>query len=362
MLTLIIPVLLIPTTLVIFFRFINKKNKPPIFGVYKQRGKSYWFKFLLMFTILKLRQLINHIKHLLDVEFGRSSDGTVHIQRRETDLEQKYFLADSPTAVDAVYFNGMSKTGDVVICNLARRPGQVCDSFLLLKVNGEELLLSPCLPDTYQEQSGLEIGDYKIKGLTIQKMIPMRAWNVSYTGEMKLRSDYEKKVNVQMDLTWSSIWNSFNYDTQMSARCMANDLARENWSRGYFQLLKKFHQTHYEQMGYFKGTIIIDDKVHSVNMPCLRDHSFGPFRDWRTFHRYVYHFIFLENGDCMAIGAVSQPAILSHLTIGYFCRRSDQTVFPIESCDFQLYQHGEHQVLPKDYGFVFKTGNYKEIL
>ncbi|RVE44733.1 hypothetical protein evm_010637 [Chilo suppressalis] len=340
---------------VIFFRYVNKRNEPAIFGVYKQQNKSYYFKFAFMYTILKLRQLVNHCKHLLDVEFGRSSDGTVHIQRKETDLEQKYFLGDSPTSVDAVYFNGISKKGDAVICGLARRPNQVCDAFLMIKVDDEEMLLSPCLPDTYQEQSGLEIGDYIVQGLTIQKMIPMRAWNVSYSGEMKLRSDHLKKVKVQMDLTWSSIWGSFNYDTQMSARSMANDIAREEWSGGYFELLKRFHQTHYEQMGFFKGTITIDDRVHTINMPCVRDHSFGPFRDWRTFHRYVYHFIFLENGDCMAIGAVSQPAILSHLTIGYFCRHSDQTVHPIDSCDFHLYQHGEQQVLPKDYGFVFKT-------
>ncbi|KAL4712305.1 hypothetical protein ACJJTC_004067 [Scirpophaga incertulas] len=346
---------IVPLSLVLIFRFLNTKYKPPIFGVYQLKNKSYVFKFIILYIVLKVRQLVNHVKHLLDIEFGRSHDGAQHIHRRDVLLEEKYFLGDNPKAVDAVFFNGMSHNEELVVCGLARRPGQVCDAFLFLKVAGEELLLSPCLPDTYQIQGASEIGEYKVDGLSIQNFIPMRAWNVSYNGEMKLRNEPEKKVKVEMDLVWSSHWNPFNYNTDMSARSMASDIAREQWSPGFFKLLKRFHQNHYEQMGHLKGTVTIDGKQHNVHMPCVRDHSFGPFRDWRTFHRYVNHFIFLENGDCMAIGAVSQPAVMSHITIGYYCRRSDQNVYPVDSSDFQLYQHGENQILPKDYGFVFKS-------
>lgn len=108
----------------------------------------------------------------------------------------------------------------------------------------------------------------------------------------------------------------------------------------------RLHQTHYEQMGYIRGIAVIDGKEHSLDMPCLRDRSFGnfitilflfvekyilnlkfihrivvvyiisllilgPLREWRNFHRYVYHFMFLENGDCMAVGSVSEPTVLS---------------------------------------------------
>ncbi|KAL0841174.1 hypothetical protein ABMA28_014917 [Loxostege sticticalis] len=352
--TLFVPVM-VPVLLVVIFRYLNAKEKQAVFGVYQVKNKNYWFKLVFMFIVLKIRQLIAHIKHLLAIEFGKSSDGTIHIHIEECELEQKYSLGNNPKAIDGVYFNGMSKDA-AVICGLARRAGNV-DSFLYLKVEGEELMLSPCLPDTYQVQTGDEAGEYKIQGLEIINYIPMRAWNIAYKGEMKLRSNPEKRVKVEMQATWSARWSPFKYDTQMSALCMAKDIAREQWSRDYFKTLKKLHQTHYEQMGFLKGTVTIDGKQHILNVPCVRDHSFGPFRDWRTFHRYVYHFIFLENGDCMAIGIVSQPAILSHLTIGYVCRNSDGSVFPIQSCDFQLYQHGEGQVLPKDYGFLYKADN-----
>ncbi|CAB3224093.1 unnamed protein product [Arctia plantaginis] len=310
-----------------------------------------------MYTVLRIRKLINHMKRSYAVEVGKSDDGTVHVHEFDANLEQKFYLADYPQAIDAVYFNGASREGEAIICGLARRPKNIVDSFLYVKVKDQELLLSPNLPDTWQQQSLTEEGEYKIKGLEIVNFIPMRTWKLMYKGDMKPRNNLQKVVKVEMDLTWSANFAPFNYDTQMSPKSMASDMAREKWTKGYFKLLKKAHQTHYEQMGYIKGTVTIDGKDTTVNMPCVRDHSFGKFRNWRTFHRYVYHFIFLENGDSMAIGTICQPSILSHLTIGYLCRQSDQAVLPVQTCDFLMYQHGENQILPKDYGFVFEAGN-----
>ncbi|CAG5031566.1 unnamed protein product [Parnassius apollo] len=295
---------------------------------------------------------------LLAVEFGHdlNSPENEYILQRDLNLEQKYDLGDYSQAVDGVYFNGMSKEGAAVVCGLARRPKHCCDAFLYLKVDNEDLLLSPNLSDTHLEQNTSEQGEYRVQGITIKNFMPMRAWTLSYNGEMKSRSNPEKRVKVEVALTWSAYWTPYEYDTHMPPSSIADVMAREPWSSDYFRLLKKLHQTHYEQMGFIKGTAIIDGKVHLLNMPCLRDRSFGPLRDWRNFHRYVYHFIFLENGDCMAVGTVSEPTVLSHLTIGYVCRKIDKAVLSVDSSDFQLYQHGENQILPKDYGFVFKSG------
>nr|XP_037872718.1 uncharacterized protein LOC101746561 isoform X2 [Bombyx mori] len=301
MLTLIISTL-ISALIVEVFRFLNKKRKPAIFGIYQQKNKLFWPKFIFMYTILRVRQFLKYLKREHAVEVGKSGDGNIRVHEEDKKLEQKYCLGSNPLAIDAVYFNGMSREGDAVICGVARRPQNICDAFLYLKLNSEELLLSPNLPDTCLKQTESEGGEYKVNGIEVHNFIPMRTWKLTYNGSMKL------------------------------------------------------HQTHYEQMGVITGIVKVDGKQYELNMPAVRDHSFGPFRDWRTFHRYVYHFIFLDNGDCMAIGSVSQPAILSHLTIGYYCRKSDQAVFPVEWCDFQLYQHGEMQTLPKDYGFMFKAG------
>ncbi|XP_038211928.1 uncharacterized protein LOC119832336 [Zerene cesonia] len=348
--------ILITVCLVLIYRFLNTKNKPPIFGVYQQKSKTYWFKFLFMYTILKIRQLKVHLNRLFAIELGRSSDGVMHVQEHDVNLEKLYNLGDNPKAVDGTYFNGMSKSGAALICGLARRPQRICDAFLFLKIEGEEVLLTPSLPDTYLKKSSEDNDSHEVQGLSVANFIPMRTWKLSYNGEMKHRDDSNKKIKVEANLTWSANFPPFEYDSQMSPKSMASDMAREPWSADYFKLLKKFHQTHYEQVGFIKGTVLIDDKIHELNMPCVRDRSFGPLREWRNFHRYVYHFIFLDNGDFVAVGSISQPSILSHLTVGYFCRMSDQSVISVDSSNFQLYQHGENQQLPKDYGFIFEAG------
>ncbi|XP_041978291.1 uncharacterized protein LOC121732474 [Aricia agestis] len=343
---------LISASVVVVFRYINTKYKPPVLGIYQQENKNFWPKFLFMYVVLKLKQLKTYVSRLAS-EYG--TGGTIHVQEHDLELEQKFNLGSFPKSVDAVYFNGLSKEGDRVVCGVARRPNQACDAFLYLKVKDGELLLSPQLPDSYLSQTPEDGDDYKVQGISAQNFIPMRTWKVSYNGKMKSRDNPDKTVSVVSDLTWSAGWAPFEYDTQISARSTARDMAREPWSRDYFQLLQKLHQKHYEQMGFIAGTVTIDGKSHEIHIPCVRDRTCATIREWRNFHRYVLHFIFLENGDCMAVGSVSQPSILSHLTIGYVCRK-DQTVCAVDSCDFQLYQHGEHQILPKDYGFTFEAG------
>ncbi|XP_047529736.1 uncharacterized protein LOC125065921 [Vanessa atalanta] len=348
--------LLISVGVVFIFRFINMKYKPAIFGIYQQRNKTYWFKFLFMYSILRIRQVITYLKRLLAIESGRSPDGVAHVQEHHAKLEHIYKLDDHTLGIDGVYYNGMSENGDAIICGLARRPHGICDSFLYLKIKNEPLLLTPRLPDTYVQRTKEDEDDYSVQGIKIKNFIPMRTWTLSYKGEMKPRNDVNKTVKVSADLIWSAQWAPFEYDTQMSPYSVADDMAREPWSSDYFELVKKLHQTHYEQMGSLTGTVTVEDNTYNINMPCVRDRSFGPLRDWRNFHRYVYHFVFLENGDCMAIGSVSQPAILSHLTIGYLCKKADQSVVAVDASDFHLYQHGENQILPKDYGFIFQAG------
>ncbi|CAH1645567.1 unnamed protein product [Spodoptera littoralis] len=256
--------LFIPAALVLFFRILNKPYKPAIFGVYQQRNKFFWIKYIFMYLILSFRQLVNHIRRILAVETGKSSDGVQHVHKQDEVLENKYYLGDHAQGIDAVYLNGCNKDGDAVICGIARRPKHVVDAFLFLKVKGEDLLLSPELPDTYQEQVTIEEGYYRVKGLEIANFIPMRTWKLTYNGDMKVRNDTEKTVKVELELTWSAVFSHFNYDTQMSPKSMARDLAKEKWSRGYFKLLKKFHQTHYEQMGVLEGTVTIDGKDHTI--------------------------------------------------------------------------------------------------
>lgn len=73
------------------------------------------------------------------------------------------------------------------------------------------------------------------------------------------------------------------------------------------------HQTHFEQYGKVEGFAVIDEKEYEINTFGVRDHSFGYKRDWSDFHRYVIHWIQLENGDAITIGVISAPVMFSRL-------------------------------------------------
>nr|XP_032521754.1 uncharacterized protein LOC116773432 [Danaus plexippus plexippus] len=343
--------------LVLIFHLMNGGRNPPIFGIYQQRNKTFWFKYVLMYSYLKVRQLIVYLKHIIVEDTTSAENGTMHVWKYQAKLEQLHDLGDFAKSVDGVYFNGMSEDGEAIVCGLARRPNRCCDAFIYLKIKDEDLLLTPSLPDTCLQKSSDDGEGHSVQGISIKNFIPMRTWNISYNGEMKTKSN--TKVQVSAELVWSALWSPFEYDTQMSASCMAEDISREPWSRDYFKLLKKLHQTHYEQAGYISGNVRVNENSYNINMPCVRDRTFGQLREWRNFHRYVYHFIFLQNGDFIAVGTVSQPSVLSHLTIGYVCVKENQSVTAISGSDFKLYQHGENQVMPNDYGFVFQAGELK---
>lgn len=119
------------------------------------------------------------------------------------------------------------------------------------------------------------------------------------------------QYDVKIDAKWTSTLLPFNYAVDVSAYAMSKAMALEPWNRQYFENLKSHHQTHFEQYGTVTGTAIIDGKSFNINTSGLRDHTFGYKRDWNDFHRYVIHWIQLENGDAITLGVICVPIMFS---------------------------------------------------
>lgn len=105
-----------------------------------------------------------------------------------------------------MYFNATSKNGATLICGVARRPNQICNAFLYLRVikkklylkhfriytnklllnqtEGGQLLLSPELPDTTLKQDTTE-ENYHVAGIRLDMVEPMKIWKIQYEGPMK---------------------------------------------------------------------------------------------------------------------------------------------------------------------------------
>lgn len=79
-----------------------------------------------------------------------------------------------------------------------------------------------------------------------------------------------------------------DFTSNMPAVRMATGVANEKWSRELFNNLQNISgQTHYEQEGTLTGTLTLNGQTIPVELPCVRDHSFGK-RDWSYMNNHLW--------------------------------------------------------------------------
>ncbi|XP_059617686.1 uncharacterized protein LOC132262432 [Phlebotomus argentipes] len=327
--------------------YLYSKHQRPrsvISGVYRQDGKFSTIKFILIAILLRVRQV-----------------SVITRQNFEPpgleDLDQPQPLSYHKNAIDAVYFNGSSEDQQVVMCGMARRKNNLVNGFLYLRIPdfSDKFLLSPKLPDTNLYQTESDANQFKAEGISLKPIVPMKTWKITYKGKMQFDTPKSETFDVELNATFTTNLPAFNYDTDMHFSSAAKAISREYWSREYFDNLKSFHQTHYEQYGDIKGYVLIDDEKFDISVNSVRDHSFGLQRDWRVFHRYVMHFFTLEDGTRISVGVISIPVTFSSITVGFVTDATSKKNHPITDCNFKLYQHGENGNPPKNYAFSFTT-------
>lgn len=64
-----------------------------------------------------------------------------------------------------------------------------------------------------------------------------------------------------------------------------------------------------------EGVVKINGKSYSIKTSGLRDRTIGAKRDWNDFHRYVIHWIQLDNGNAITIGIISMPVMFTRYNI-----------------------------------------------
>ncbi|XP_037778459.1 uncharacterized protein LOC119575111 [Penaeus monodon] len=320
---------------------------PRLLGVYSRPGFWYWPKVLVFFLLVKLRrwQGSRH-KDGEDAGYGVKSRASPELM----DCVQP--LSDHPKAIDAVYFNSGSENGHYVVAAAARRPHGVVNGVLYIRIPSLGVLQLPKTPDTMLFGEGKE---FAAEGLRLSPVRAMREWRIQYEGPMKLRGEPLSSFDVHLDAKWTSEQPYFDFDTDMDAMALARSMAREPWSRQYFEDLKAAHQTHYEQMGRIEGTVVVDGHAYILRLDSMRDHSYGHKREWKHIHRYGLHMITTEDKLQINVGIVCQPITCSQLELGYVS--DGRQVFPVTSVDLPLWQHGEGGHPPTDYAFAFTAGN-----
>lgn len=330
----------------------------PINGVYRQPGRWYHLKRLVFLGLLKLRQRKKRKEKSL-------KEGNVGYGLSVTDpekMEESPPLLEHPSAIDSVYFGGFNKDGVYFVARVARRHGRYAEVWLYLHMPGVGDFHHPVHPDTLI--SNVTPGTLTAGGLKIEMLDPMLRWRVSFNGLLRkgVCKELDKKedslVHTKFSFTWKAVTDPFNFDTDVNPKALADGIAREEWTREFFNRLQRDHQTHYEQWGELSGRLQVGGgEEQSLRLKSVRDHSYG-VRDWRSIYRYVIHFIFTEDGTIIQVGVVSLPENMSHLKVGYVMFPSAQT-FSVKDTDIQLWQIAPDEGPLNEYSFSFKAGKLK---
>ena len=114
-------------------------------------------------------------------------------------------------------------------------------------------------------QSEDETG-WTVNGIHLEPLVPMKKWRVQYEGEMMMKNEGSITTvhRVKLDAVYTSDLDYFDFDSDMEPWTVARAMAREPWSKEYFQGLKDAHQSHYEQFGDVSGILTIDGSKRDI--------------------------------------------------------------------------------------------------
>lgn len=337
---------------IIFFRSRNSPNRfaPRHLGVYSRANVWYPLKFAFLYILLTLRPYLPKKKN--SAGYGNKS----HSNTQEMESVQK--LSDHPLAIDASYFNGYSSDGTYLGAGMQRRPNRRCESLLFIRLPQFEsdILEWPWAPctDTFM------LGDHEwtASGLKFEMIEPMKKWRVTFDGPLKHRIS-GKTRHVSFDLEWTADTGCFDMDTDMDKSATCRAIAREPWTKDFFELLENMHQTHYELYGQLTGLLHVEglDEPIQLRLDSMKDRSYGKYRDWGDFHRYILQYFAFENGDRVGCMIVSMPNTMTNLVCGYLMNGKD-TKHAIYGTDKWLYEIGEDSP-PDSYELLFCAGDRK---
>lgn len=302
----------------------------------------YWLKFIFLFIVTKIRPYLSST--------GTSGFGKKKAFSEKEKEEVRNLQADGFT-IDASYFNGFDHYGRFIGLGMQKRPEGRCESVFFIRVpeHVQEPLVLPINPSNWTTH---KIDQWQIKeGLKFEMKEPMTKWTVSFEGDLvEVRS--RKPHHVKFDLEWNRKSPVFDTDTDMDTVVVCRAIASEKWSKSLFFHLKELHQTHYEVYGDLSGQVVVDNNPPvDWNLISMKDRSFGKYRFWGDFRRYILHYIGTEDGLYIGCHFVSITKTFSHLLVGFVMDDQGKKV-ALRNTTHTLWEIGEDR-LPFDKPYSF---------
>ncbi len=138
-------------------------------------------------------------------------------------------------------------------------------------------------------------------------------WLVRFRGE--LTDDSGAVLSAEYEGHFVSTACAVDFFSHMPPVRTAIAMAGEKWSRGFFGEVQKNNQVHYEEFGRLFGKMTIEGAVTELDLPAVRDHSFGR-RIWDYMNNHLW-LMAVNEKEQLNFSMVSYPA-MSILEVGNF--------------------------------------------
>ena len=173
---------------------------------------------------------------------------------------------------------------------------------------------------------------YALKTMLYQEDVPLKVirnedgWLIAYRGELT-RED-NTKVAAEFEGKFTSEEPPIDFFSHMPPIRTAKAMAGEKWSKQFFAEVQSNNQVHYEQTGRLHGTLKVDGEFIELDLPCVRDHSFGK-RDWNYMNNHLW-LMAVNNTSQLNFSMVSYPA-LSILEVGNYKTAKNPMAYMLEA-------------------------------
>jgi len=165
-------------------------------------------------------------------------------------------------------------------------------------------------------------------------------WNVAYQG---ILNDHDE---ILFQAKFMATQKPIDFTSNMPAVRMATGMANEKWSKAFFEELQNISgQCHYEQEGVLEGQMTLNGVTRALQMPCVRDHSFGK-RDWNYMNNHLW-LMAVSPSNQFNYSLVSYP-VMSVLEVGHYRDEAGVHYMMQANVDFRQLNQG---VVPQELSF-----------
>ncbi len=255
-------------------------------------------------------------------------------------LESRHQQPETPNFNDSTYFFGRDQKGFAMVARLGFRNEQNPEFWYAIKIPHQGIY-------RLNELTGSTGEGFQHGGMHFQCIEPGQGWLYQYEGPIEKEG---QKMDIKMHLEFTGTKPVFNFDKgAVDAWSMAGTLAKEKWSKEFFQKLREIRQMHYEQVGQLKGHFEIEGEKISVDLCSIRLHSSGQ-RVWGEWNRHMWLAGVLDNGDGFNISRIRYNFLNFDLSAGFLTQ--GEQVAALKDCDsFAVFADKQ---IPKDFEIRFQ--------